>query len=648
MLVRLLSVIAIVTVVLFAVQNLIIITDVRKQTVASNIGDINEISQAYIASTGLYVEGTMNELDIYTKSDAVVEGRPAEKIGEWLATTSGRRPDCFSYTLFIAADGNSWYDSGKRGNHSDRAYYKKIMAGADQVVNNPTVAKATGKVSVMFVKAARDKNGSLVGMFVGVVGMEYLTELIGGIKVGESGYGFMLDGAGVVIAHPNPSLTMQRNLLEDSEISAEERSMAREMVEGKRSSKEVQLSDKSSALVSYGNVPGTPWSIAIAVPIKQLHGTADRLRQVLIFGNCVLAAIILLVTALMISAAIKPLRGVVSAIEDIATGNADLTRRLDSKSNNEIGQVVNGFNEFVAKLQDIVSRIKISKDNLSNVDSDLEAGISDTQTGIEQIVKNIEAVKESVSEQNKSVQSTSSGVTQISSNIDSLEAMILNQSHGVDQASSAVEEMIGNIASVNSSVEKLTKSFETLRDNANDGIAKQNSVNEKIEQIEVESEMLQEANIAIAAIAEQTNLLAMNAAIEAAHAGEAGKGFSVVADEIRKLSETSSEQSKTIGAQLSKIKDSISEVSVSSADSSQAFQSVSENIHATDELVRQIQSAMDEQTEGSKQILDSLKIMSDTTHEVTNSSQEMTEGNRVILKEAQALRENSAKINGRG
>ena len=648
MLVKLLGVIALITVVAFVVQNLVVITDVRKQTVESTTNNIKEIAQSYIESTGMYVEGTMNELDVYSRSDVVRKGSSAEEIGAWLATTTARRPDCFSYVLFIAADGNSYYDSGKRGNHSDRAYYKKIIAGADHVVNNPTIAKATGKVSVMFVKAAHDDSNNLVGMFVGVVGMDYLSNLVGGIKIGEMGFGFMLDGDGTVIAHPMQELVMEKNFITAEDANEETRIMAKNMIEGKRDSVEASFSENgrvSKVYVSYGNVPGTPWSIAIAVPFKQLHSTADRLRRVMITGNVLLAVTLLIIIAIMINISIKPLRTVVNTIEDIASGNADLTKRLDTTTNNEIGQVVNGFNDFVEKLQSIMAKIKDSRDRLSSADTDLDSGIAETENCIEQIIKNIEDVKKSADEQSESVQSTSSGVTQISSNIESLEKMIQNQANGVTEASAAVEEMIGNIASVNTSVEKLSKSFITLRENASEGISKQNSVNEKIEQIEIESEMLQEANIAIAAIAEQTNLLAMNAAIEAAHAGEAGKGFSVVADEIRKLSETSSEQSKTIGSQLSKIKDSITEVSSSSADSSQAFQSVSENIQATDELVRQIKSAMDEQQEGSKQILEALRVMSDGTSEVRSASQEMAEGSKTILDEVSALKESTTKIN---
>lgn len=646
LLTRLMLIMAILIVATFTILSVLVVQRVRKVTVASTLEDVETIGIANIEAADNFVSTRITALDQYITAEVVYEGSSAEEIGEWLPTTQSRRPSVFNYVLFIGADGNSYYDSGKTGFHGDREYYKKItQQGVSTVVQNPTLAKATGVISVMIIRAAKDRYGNLVGMFVGVSGIDYLKNLVKELRIGENGYAFMLDSTGQVIGHRDDSLPFNKNFITDDDVDPELKAVAKKMVAGEKGDGYVFTADpKTRTFVTYESLAGSPWSMCICIPEKQLHATADELRVFLIAAFIILAIVIITVMALMIFYAIRPLKVVVATIEGIATGNADLTRRLDHAGSNEIGQVVNGFNKFVAKLQDIVGKLKYSKEELSRVDSDLQASIQDTETTISQIVANIGDVKAGINNQAQSVQGTATAVTQISSNIESLERMIENQSSGVTEASAAVEEMIGNIASVNQSVEKMADSFATLRDNASVGAAKQQTVNERIEQIDSQSVMLQDANAAIAAIAEQTNLLAMNAAIEAAHAGEAGKGFSVVADEIRKLSETSSAQSRAIGEQLTKIKESIGEVVNSSAESSQAFQSVTSNIQATDELVRQIKSAMEEQQEGSKQILESLHIMSDSTTEVRNASAEMTEGNKSILEEIARLKETSSLI----
>ena len=350
-----------------------------------------------------------------------------------------------------------------------------------------------------------------------------------------------------------------------------------------------------------------------------------------------LVVLLVIVATVFLRSLLKPLIGVKVTLEDISSGDADLTKRIEQKSEDEIGDVVNGFNKFAGKLQNIIGDVKTSKDDLLVAGEDLSSATQDTASSITQIIANIESMKNQINSQNQSVSSTAGAVNEIASNIESLERMIESQSAGVTEASAAVEEMIGNITSVNSSVEKMALSFEELRANSQTGITKQEAVNERISQIESQSQMLQDANVAIASIAAQTNLLAMNAAIEAAHAGEAGKGFAVVADEIRKLSETSTAQSKTIGDQLNNIKDSINDVVSASSESSVAFEAVSRKLEETDALVIHIKSAMEEQNEGSKQITEALHNMNDSTVEVRNASSEMQEGNRMILEEVKQL-----------
>ena len=112
------------------------------------------------------MDSCFSALDFYAQSDVVKVGS-SEEIGAWLTTTPTRRNSYFNYVLFIDAYGNSYYDDGRTGFHGDRAYYKQIMnQGVEVVVTDPTVAKATGVVSTMVVKAAYDQNNKKIGMFV--------------------------------------------------------------------------------------------------------------------------------------------------------------------------------------------------------------------------------------------------------------------------------------------------------------------------------------------------------------------------------------------------------------------------------------------------------------------------------------------------
>ena len=382
----------------------------------------------------------------------------------------------------------------------------------------------------------------------------------------------------------------------------------------------------------------------IAKSIDSIEAIRAKTGTIVIPVVCILCALIITIGGFFVRWLMWRISNVTNTLKDMASGDADLTKRVKLLIRDEIGDLVIQFDFFCDKLQQIVGEIKDSKENLYSAGSQMSETTTETSSSISNIIQNLSNIRNQISFQNDSVHQTADSVSEISNSITALNDMIEKQVSGVNEATAAVEEMVGNIASVNTSVDKMAVSFEELTANAQTGFSKQQDVNDQITSIEGQSKMLQEANSVIASIAEQTNLLAMNAAIEAAHAGEAGKGFSVVADEIRKLSETSSLQSKTIGEQLDKIRDSITNVVSSATESGKALALVSNKIHETDQLVVQIKGAMNEQQIGSEQIVNSLKDMNESTNNVRSSSKQMEERNEKIMNEINSLKEITVKM----
>ncbi|MCR5762895.1 MAG: HAMP domain-containing protein [Treponema sp.] len=620
------------------VQLLIVQHEAKKSVATSNFESYAIAKSAYSEALVNKIEGYFKDLDFYVNSDIMKTGS-LEQMGAWLIAHESVRNADFDYIMLAGPDGLAYTDIGKRTDIKTRSYFTDIMNGKDKSIDNPVISKTTGK-PVIHVTRAIKQNGKTVAMLAGVLNIEKITALVNNIKIGESGYAWMLASDGTVMSHPVSEYVMNKNFITGlSEEHEDMAAVAKKVAAGETGEQWIKDLKEGRDLITYTDIQGTPWGLAISIPQSQMDELTQSILHAMITFALIAVIATVLVAAILIYISIKPLQIVRGAITGIASGNADLTKRIEINSHNEIGHVVNGFNKFTEKLQDIIRDVKNSKEELSIAGEDMSASAQDTASAITQIIANIESVKNQIIHQGASVEETAGAVNQIASNIASLENMIETQSAGVAQASAAVEEMIGNIVSVSQSVEKMAASFENLEESAANGIKMKDSLSEKMKQISEQSSMLNDANATIASIAEQTNLLAMNAAIEAAHAGEAGKGFSVVADEIRKLSETSGSQSRTIGEQLKGIQDTITTITSVSQGVGDAFNSLSDGIQGTDQLVLQIKAAMEEQNTGSQQISEALHNMNDSTIEVRNASQEMTDGNKAILEEVRRLQD---------
>jgi len=559
-----------------------------------------------------------------------------------LKRIGAKYPDMY----FIIADtqGNQTARSvpGVVASISDREYFKQVRAGATISISDVLVAKGTGKTSITIAVPIKDtKNNVFLGVLAGVVDLKILSQDVGETKIGTSGFAFMVDRNGKLIAHPDPNMVQQ--MADFSQLEP-----VKKVMSGETGIAQYAI-DGSEKLAGYSSIPVTGWGIIAQQPLKEALAGAEKVRYTGIGFTLVAAFIAIIAGIFAASMIVTPIKKLVLAIEKIASG--DLTTQITINSRDELGQLAASFNAMGIRLQGLIKSVVGTANHLAASSQEFAATSGEAERSMNEIAATLTTVAQGSQQQTQEMEKTQHSVAHLTKVANSMSQKATSaQGLSLEMASAAKEGQ----KAVLEATDKMNEIQEITSTTA-EVVA---SLGEKNAQIDNIIDVINQ-------IAGQTNLLALNAAIEAARAGEAGRGFAVVAEEVRKLAEQSQGAAEKISSIIkqiqtqteeailvmqsnrSKVDDGVAVVAVSG----QALKNILDKIEKSVTMISEINTATESQLQNTQNMADSVekvagiaKVSGENVQTTAAAGEEVSASIEEISKAAESLAKSAEEL----
>ncbi len=508
--------------------------------------------------------------------------------------------------VFVNNSGTAYDSSGKSYPVGDNESYHQGMIG-NNTVTDPTPTGEGDKMAMTYSVPVFNLAGGVSGVLMMTSDGYELSDLISDITYAKTGYSFIINKEGVMVAHPDRTMVFtQDRTLEKAKANPEQQGLAaimEHMVAGDTGLGGYTYKGVTK-YAGYAPIAGTNWFMALTAPEAEVFAQITQLQWILLGAAAILALLSACVAFFIANRIVKPIRPMVQAAEKFARGDLDVD--VNVRHNNEIGMLGTALQTVSVNMSELISSIRSASEQVA--------------VGSRQVAS--------------SGMNLAQGATQ--------------QASALEELSASVEQLASQTRLNAEGASEANRLAANTRDLAERGNGKMADMLKAMEDIDHSSSDIHRIIKVIDDIAFQTNILALNAAVEAARAGQHGRGFAVVAEEVRNLAAKSASAAKETSGLIEGSSRSVAGGAKLARETAEALKAIMDEITRVTALVHGISVSTGEQSTGIEQINQGLNQISQVVQANSATSQESAAASRELTAQADTLLSQVAGFNLKG